>query len=115
LIRWYLAALAAIAVMLSVLMRGAWLVQQRTANSGWVDTALALVLPRRRGAVRLADGREWGVSHYRMKAASWMRDLSRDDSSKRLRKTEKFHPRTWSDSAFASRLTILRVARCSGT
>jgi steroid 5-alpha reductase family enzyme len=34
----YLEALAAIAVSLSVLMAGAWLVQQRTGNSGWVDT-----------------------------------------------------------------------------
>jgi len=37
-ILWYLEALAAIAVALSVLMTGAWLVQQRTGNSGWVDT-----------------------------------------------------------------------------
>ncbi|WP_291862163.1 DUF1295 domain-containing protein [Bradyrhizobium sp.] len=34
----YLGALAAIALSLSVLMAGAWLVQQRTGNSGWVDT-----------------------------------------------------------------------------
>ena len=34
----YLWALAAIAASLSVLMAGAWLVQQRTGNSGWVDT-----------------------------------------------------------------------------
>jgi steroid 5-alpha reductase family enzyme len=34
----YFAALAAIALSLSVLMAGAWLVQQRTGNSGWVDT-----------------------------------------------------------------------------
>src|ERR1700744_1938464 len=34
----YLEALVAIAVSLSVLMTGAWLVQQRTGNSGWVDT-----------------------------------------------------------------------------
>jgi steroid 5-alpha reductase family enzyme len=34
----YLAALVAIALALSVLMTGAWLVQQRTGNSGWVDT-----------------------------------------------------------------------------
>ncbi|THD68481.1 MAG: DUF1295 domain-containing protein [Bradyrhizobium sp.] len=34
----YLEALAAIALSLSVLMAGAWLVQQRTGNSGWVDT-----------------------------------------------------------------------------
>jgi steroid 5-alpha reductase family enzyme len=34
----YLAGLAAIAASLSVLMAGAWLVQQRSGNSGWVDT-----------------------------------------------------------------------------
>ena len=34
----YFQALAAIAVSLSVLMAGAWVVQQRTGNSGWVDT-----------------------------------------------------------------------------
>src|SRR6201995_2341404 len=34
----YLAALVAIAVALSVLMAGAWLGQQRSGNSGWVDT-----------------------------------------------------------------------------
>jgi steroid 5-alpha reductase family enzyme len=34
----YVEALAAIALSLSVLMSGAWLVQQRTGNSGWVDT-----------------------------------------------------------------------------
>src|SRR4249919_2804458 len=34
----YLEALVAIAVSLSVLMAGAWVVQQRTGNSCWVDT-----------------------------------------------------------------------------
>ena len=34
----YLQALVAIAASLSVLMAGAWVVQQRTGNSGWVDT-----------------------------------------------------------------------------
>src|SRR5476649_1719203 len=33
-----LEALAAIAVALSILMTGAWIIQQRTGNSGWVDT-----------------------------------------------------------------------------
>ena len=33
----YLEALAAIAIALSILMAGAWVVQQRTGNSGWVD------------------------------------------------------------------------------
>src|SRR4051794_17281279 len=34
----YFEALAAIAVSLSVLMAGAWVVQHRTGNSAWVDT-----------------------------------------------------------------------------
>src|SRR5580700_8276421 len=34
----YLEALVAIALALSILMAGAWVVQQRTGNSGWVDT-----------------------------------------------------------------------------
>jgi steroid 5-alpha reductase family enzyme len=34
----YLEALVAIAASLAVLMAGAWMVQQRTGNSGWVDT-----------------------------------------------------------------------------
>ena len=34
----YLVALLAIALSLSILMAGAWMVQQRTGNSGWVDT-----------------------------------------------------------------------------
>jgi steroid 5-alpha reductase family enzyme len=34
----FLAALAAISVALSLLMALAWIVQQRTGNSGWVDT-----------------------------------------------------------------------------
>jgi steroid 5-alpha reductase family enzyme len=38
----YLWAVAAIALSLSVLMAGAWMVQQRTGNSGWVDTVWTL-------------------------------------------------------------------------
>ena len=34
----HIEALAAIVLCLSVLMAGAWLVQQRSGNSGWVDT-----------------------------------------------------------------------------
>lgn len=40
----YLEALAAVAVSLSILMAGAWAVQQRTGNSGWVDTIWTLSL-----------------------------------------------------------------------
>jgi steroid 5-alpha reductase family enzyme len=35
----YLEAVAVTGVSLSILMAGAWVVQQRTANSGWIDTA----------------------------------------------------------------------------
>jgi steroid 5-alpha reductase family enzyme len=35
---WYLEGLAAIALCLSALMAGAWLMQRGTGNSGWVDT-----------------------------------------------------------------------------
>jgi steroid 5-alpha reductase family enzyme len=34
----YLGALAGITLSLSILMAGAWVIQQRTGNSGWVDT-----------------------------------------------------------------------------
>ncbi|MGN6571373.1 MAG: DUF1295 domain-containing protein [Pseudolabrys sp.] len=34
----FIVAVAAVAIALSVIMAGAWLVQQRTGNSGWVDT-----------------------------------------------------------------------------
>jgi steroid 5-alpha reductase family enzyme len=50
----YLEALAAIAVSLSVLVAGAWAVQQCTGNSGWVDTIWTFSLGlgwRRKGAV----------------------------------------------------------------
>lgn len=40
----FLAALVLIAVSLSMLMAGAWLVQQRTGNSGWVDTIWTFAL-----------------------------------------------------------------------
>jgi steroid 5-alpha reductase family enzyme len=65
----YLAALAAIALSLSVLMAGAWVVQQRTGNSGWVDTiwtfsvglvgAASALWPLANGA---PNGRQWLVA-----------------------------------------------------
>ena len=68
-ILWYLEALAAIAVALSVLMSGAWLVQQRTGNSGWVDTiwTFALGLTGVAGALwpvagAAANPRQWLVA-----------------------------------------------------
>jgi steroid 5-alpha reductase family enzyme len=61
----YLEALAAIAVALSVLMAGAWLLQQRTGNSGWVDTiwtsslGLVVIFVQNQGPA-LSTGYFWG-------------------------------------------------------
>ena len=41
----YLEAVAAIAASLSVLISGAWMAQQRTGRSGWVDTSTFFALP----------------------------------------------------------------------
>ena len=59
----YLEALAAIAVSLSVLMAGAWVVQQRTGNSGWVDTiwTFSLGLVGVTG-MRVVAGRSWAAA-----------------------------------------------------
>lgn len=51
----YLEAPAALALSLSILMAGAWIVRQRTGNSGWVDTI---------GTLRSVHGED---------TASWMR------------------------------------------
>ena len=63
----YLAALAAIAAALSVLMAGAWVIQQRTGNSGWVDTiwtfSLGLV-----GAVSAL----WPAGDAALNARQWL-------------------------------------------
>src|SRR6201990_753527 len=63
----YLWALAAIAVSLSILMAGAWVVQQRTGNSGWVDTiwtfSLGLV-----GAIRAL----WPIEAMPPNARQWL-------------------------------------------
>jgi len=57
----YFQTLAAIAVSLSVLMAGAWVVQQRTGNSGRVDTvwtfSLGLVLRPRPGSTASSPSR----------------------------------------------------------
>lgn len=65
----YLAALAAMAAGLSVLMAGAWVVQQRTGNSGWVDTiwTFSLGLVGAAGALwpiagSPPNGRQWLVA-----------------------------------------------------
>ena len=69
----YLETLVAIAVSLSVLMAGAWAVQQRTGNSGWVDTIWTfslglLALPARYGrlpARRRTRGNGWSRPWWR--------------------------------------------------
>src|ERR1019366_6837946 len=57
----YLEALAGIALALAVLMGIAWMVQQRTGNSGWVDTiwtfSVGLV-----GAGGAPNPRQWLVA-----------------------------------------------------
>jgi steroid 5-alpha reductase family enzyme len=63
----YFAALAAIAVSLSVLMAGAWLVQQRTGNSGWVDTIWTFSL----GLVG-AGSALWPISGAAPNARQWL-------------------------------------------
>jgi steroid 5-alpha reductase family enzyme len=63
----YLEALAAIAVALSVLMAGAWMVQQRTGNSGWVDTIWTFSL----GIVG-AGSALWPVAGASPNARQWL-------------------------------------------
>jgi steroid 5-alpha reductase family enzyme len=63
----HLEALAAIALSLSVLMTGAWLVQQRTGNSGWVDTIWTFSL----GLVG-AGGALWPVGGMAPNARQWL-------------------------------------------
>jgi steroid 5-alpha reductase family enzyme len=66
-VAWYLEALAAIAVALSVLMAGAWAVQQRTGNSGWVDTIWTFAL----GLVG-AGSALWPVAGGAPNARQWL-------------------------------------------
>src|ERR1700736_6434618 len=63
----YLEALAAIAVSLSLLMAGAWMVQQRTGNSGWVDTIWTFSL----GLVGAASAL-WPVAGSAPNARQWL-------------------------------------------
>src|SRR6202167_5625459 len=63
----YLEALAAIALALSVLMAGAWMVQQRTGNSGWVDTIWTFSL----GLVGAASAL-WPVAGAAPHARQWL-------------------------------------------
>jgi steroid 5-alpha reductase family enzyme len=63
----YLEALAAIAVSLSLLMAGAFLVQQRTGNSGWVDTIWTFSL----GLVGVGSAL-WPVAGAAPNARQWL-------------------------------------------
>jgi steroid 5-alpha reductase family enzyme len=63
----YFEALAAIALSLSVLMAGAWMVQQRTGNSGWVDTIWTFAV----GVVG-AGSALWPVADAAPNARQWL-------------------------------------------
>jgi steroid 5-alpha reductase family enzyme len=63
----FLEALAAIALSLSVLMAGAWVVQQRSGNSGWVDTIWTFSV----GLVG-ASGALWPVAGAAPNARQWL-------------------------------------------
>jgi steroid 5-alpha reductase family enzyme len=63
----YLEALATIAMALAILMAGAWLVQQRTGNSGWVDTIWTFSL----GLVGVS-GALWPVAGASPNARQWL-------------------------------------------
>src|ERR1700757_4248313 len=63
----YLEALMAMAVALSILMALAWLVQQRTGNSGWVDTIWTFAV----GLVG-AGGALWPLAGSSSNARQWL-------------------------------------------
>ena len=63
----YLEALVAIALSLSILMTFAWVVQQRTGNSGWVDTIWTLAV----GLVG-AGGALWPIGGAAPNARQWL-------------------------------------------
>ena len=63
----YLVALAAIALSLSILMAGAWVVQQRTGNSGWVDTIWTFSV----GLVGVASAL-WPFTNGALNARQWL-------------------------------------------
>jgi len=71
----YLEALAGIAAALAVLMAGAWVVQQRTGNSGWVDTiwTFSLGLTGAGSALWPIDGAAPGARQWLVAAlvAAW--------------------------------------------
>ena len=63
----YLQALVAMALALSILMALAWVVQQRTGNSGWVDTIRTFAV----GLVG-AGGALWPVTGSAPHARQWL-------------------------------------------
>jgi steroid 5-alpha reductase family enzyme len=63
----YVEALAAIAVSLSILMAGAFLVQQRTGSSGWVDTIWTFAL-----GLTGAGSALWPVEGAAPNARQWL-------------------------------------------
>jgi steroid 5-alpha reductase family enzyme len=63
----YLEALAAIAVSLSILMTMAWAVQQRTGNSGWVDTIWTFAV-----GLTGAGGALWPVAGASPNPRQWL-------------------------------------------
>lgn len=63
----YLAALAAMALSLSILMAGAFLVRQKTGNSGWVDTIWTFSV----GLVG-AGGALWPIGGAAPNARQWL-------------------------------------------
>ena len=63
----YIEALAAIATALAILMTGAWVVQQRTGNSGWVDTIWTFSV----GFVGVS-GALWPVAGASPNARQWL-------------------------------------------
>jgi steroid 5-alpha reductase family enzyme len=63
----HLEALAAIALSLSILMAIAWTVQQRTGNSGWVDSILTFSV----GLVGV-DSARWPIGGAAPNARQWL-------------------------------------------
>jgi hypothetical protein len=76
---WYFEAPAGIAVSLSIMMAIAWMVQQRTGNSGWVDTiwTFSVGLAGAGSALWQTPGaRRAGGVHYQRTALDWLGNFS---------------------------------------
>ena len=86
----YLEALAAIAVSLSVLMAGARVLQQRTVNSGWVDTiwTFSLGLVGAGSALWPVAGAAPNTRHWLVAALVARGERYREDQSR----TSQFFP-----------------------